>query len=226
MLGKDHTCKWISETLGFRGGSAVKSLPATQETWVWSESGRSPEGGCGNPLQHSCLENPMDRGAWRATVHRLAKGRTRLKQLSMCQTRGSSAEERLRAFDRLQSPLSFQDGGNQYWTHISQAYLTKEHSYIGQLGLPYKIPQTEWLRQLTFVSYSLESKIKVLARLALGRSLLLPCRRLPSHCALAWTFCAYMQRETARAHKSSSVSFSFYKDVSPAGLGSYAFSFI
>ena len=32
-------------------------------------SGRSPEGGHGNPLQYSCLENPMDRGAWRATVY-------------------------------------------------------------------------------------------------------------------------------------------------------------
>ena len=34
---------------------------------------RSPEGGYGNPLQSSCLENPVDRGAWRATVHRVAK---------------------------------------------------------------------------------------------------------------------------------------------------------
>ena len=34
-------------------------------------SGRAPRGGCGNPLQYSCLENPMDRGAWRATVHRV-----------------------------------------------------------------------------------------------------------------------------------------------------------
>ena len=33
--------------------------------------GRSPGGGHGNPLQYSCLENPMDRGAWRATVHRI-----------------------------------------------------------------------------------------------------------------------------------------------------------
>ena len=37
--------------------------------------GRSP-GGHGNPLQYSCLENPMDRGAWRATVHRVAKSQT------------------------------------------------------------------------------------------------------------------------------------------------------
>ena len=46
-------------------------------------SGRSPEGGHGNPLQYSCLENPMDRGAWRATVHGVTKSWTRLKQLSM-----------------------------------------------------------------------------------------------------------------------------------------------
>ena len=36
-------------------------------------SGRSPGGVHGNPLQYSCLENPMDRGTWRATVHRVAK---------------------------------------------------------------------------------------------------------------------------------------------------------
>ena len=41
--------------------------------------GRSPGGGHGSPLQYSCLENPMDRGAWRATVHRVGKNRTRLK---------------------------------------------------------------------------------------------------------------------------------------------------
>ena len=35
-------------------------------------SGRFPEGGSGNPLQYSCLENPMDRGAWRATIHKVA----------------------------------------------------------------------------------------------------------------------------------------------------------
>ena len=40
--------------------------------------GKSSGGGNGNPLQDSCLENPMDRGAWRATVQGIAKGRTRL----------------------------------------------------------------------------------------------------------------------------------------------------
>ena len=47
------------------------------------ESGRSPGGGHGNPLQYSCLGNPMDRRAWWATVHRVAKSRIGLKQLSM-----------------------------------------------------------------------------------------------------------------------------------------------
>ena len=44
--------------------------------------GRSFGEGHGNPLQSSCLENPMDRGAWRATVHRVTKSWTRLKRLS------------------------------------------------------------------------------------------------------------------------------------------------
>ena len=38
-----------------------------------SGSGRSPGGGHGNPLQYSCLENPMDRGAWKVAVHGVAK---------------------------------------------------------------------------------------------------------------------------------------------------------
>ena len=44
---------------------------------------RSPGGGNGKPLQYSCLENPMDRGAWWATVHGVTKSRTWLKQLCM-----------------------------------------------------------------------------------------------------------------------------------------------
>ena len=45
-------------------------------------SGRSPREGNGNPLQYSCLKNPMDREAWWATVHGVAKNRTQLKRLS------------------------------------------------------------------------------------------------------------------------------------------------
>ena len=42
-----------------------------------------PGGGNGNPLQYSCLENPMDRGAWQATVHGVAKSRTGLSDLTL-----------------------------------------------------------------------------------------------------------------------------------------------
>ena len=42
-------------------------------------SGRSPGGGHGNPLQYSCLKNPMDRGAWQATVQEVAKSQTQDK---------------------------------------------------------------------------------------------------------------------------------------------------
>ena len=46
-------------------------------------SGRSPGGGHGNPLQYSCLENPMDRGVWGATIHGVTQSRTQLKRVSM-----------------------------------------------------------------------------------------------------------------------------------------------
>ena len=67
----------------------VKSLPANggdiRDTSLIPELGRSPEGGH-NPLQYSCLENPMDRGAWTATVHGVTKSQTRLKGLSTHRT--------------------------------------------------------------------------------------------------------------------------------------------
>ena len=53
----------------------VKNLPAMQET---PESERSPREGNGYPLQYSCLDNSMDRGAWRAIVHGVTKSQTRL----------------------------------------------------------------------------------------------------------------------------------------------------
>ena len=56
---------------------AIKNLPAMQKMEVdmgsIRELGRSPEEGKGYPLQYSCLENLMDRGAWQATVHGVAK---------------------------------------------------------------------------------------------------------------------------------------------------------
>ena len=63
----------------------VKNLPANArdiDAGSIPGSGRSPGEGHGNPLQYSCLENSTDRGAWQATVHRVAKNRARLQRLS------------------------------------------------------------------------------------------------------------------------------------------------
>ena len=60
--------------MGFPGGSVVKNPPANaRDMSSIPESGGSPGGGNGNPLQYSCLENPMDRGARWATVHGIAE---------------------------------------------------------------------------------------------------------------------------------------------------------
>ena len=77
---------WILLTeWGFPGGASGKE-PANAGDIRDSDSipgwGKPPRGGHGNPLQYSCLESPVKRGAWWATVHRVAKSRTLLKQLS------------------------------------------------------------------------------------------------------------------------------------------------
>ena len=69
------------------GGTSSKEPPANAGDLRHAGSipgwGRCPEGGHSNPLQYSCLENPMDRGTWWATVHRVSKSQTWLKWLSM-----------------------------------------------------------------------------------------------------------------------------------------------
>ena len=68
LKGASQAMLVVKKTLAYTGdvrdGSSVLGL------------GRSPGGGHGNPLQYSCLENPMERGAWWATVRRLAKSQT------------------------------------------------------------------------------------------------------------------------------------------------------
>ena len=68
--------------MGFPSFSAVKNPPANgggaRDSGLIPGSGRSPGEGNGNPLQYSCLGNPMDRGAWQATVHGVANSRIQL----------------------------------------------------------------------------------------------------------------------------------------------------
>ena len=63
----------------YPGGSVVKNLPINAEdVRLISDRGRYPGKGNGNPLQYSCLKNPMERGAWQATVHGGHKNQTQL----------------------------------------------------------------------------------------------------------------------------------------------------
>ena len=76
-----YTHQWVSQV------ALVTKLPPANAGDIWDAVlipglGRSPGRGHGNPLQYSCLENPMDRGAWWATVHRVAKNQTWLKWLN------------------------------------------------------------------------------------------------------------------------------------------------
>ena len=77
---------WENEIIahwGFPGGSEVKvSASNVGDLGLIPGSGRYPEEGDGNPLQYSCLENPMDGGAWQATYHGVTKSRTRLSDWS------------------------------------------------------------------------------------------------------------------------------------------------
>ena len=89
----------------------LKYLPANagdvRDTASISRSGRSPGEEYGHPLQYSCLENPMDRGALRATVQKVAKSQTQLKWLSMqAQTVACPA------------PLSWGVPRQEYWSGL------------------------------------------------------------------------------------------------------------
>ena len=75
-------CVCVCVCMGFPSGAVVKNLPDNAEDardmGLIPGLGRPPREGNGNPLQYSCLENSVDRDAWQATVHGVAKSQTRL----------------------------------------------------------------------------------------------------------------------------------------------------
>ena len=99
------------EARGIAGGARGK------ETWDSDSilgSGRSPEGGNENTFQYSCLENPTDRGAWWASVHRITKSQTQLKQLSthVPQDQYDSGSATLNSLINLKGTYWFQQSRN------------------------------------------------------------------------------------------------------------------
>ena len=83
-IPKSGTAGLYGVVQGFPGGSEVKASACnTGGLGLIPGLGRSPGEGNGIPLQYSCLENPMDGGAWWATVHGVAKSRTRLNDFTI-----------------------------------------------------------------------------------------------------------------------------------------------
>ena len=80
MLGQESFPQYLRLVRASQVALVVKNPPANAEgvrdTGLIPGLGRSPAGGHGNPLQLSCLENSMDRGAWQVTTHRVARSRT------------------------------------------------------------------------------------------------------------------------------------------------------
>ena len=82
---------------GFPDGSDSKeSAYNTGNAGLIPWSGRSPEEGNAYPFQYSCLENPVDRGAWQSMVHSVAKDLTRLKQFSTCEKKREKCHGRFK----------------------------------------------------------------------------------------------------------------------------------
>ena len=92
MLSFSCVLTWQKETKEFSGVSFIRNFPGGSDGKVSVYNvghpgsipglGRYPGKGNGNPLQYYCLENPMDRGAWKATVHGVAKSQIRLSNFT------------------------------------------------------------------------------------------------------------------------------------------------
>ena len=90
------------------GGSLVKNPPAnTGNAGTIPGLERSPGEGNGNPLQYSGLENPVDRGAWRAAVHRVKKSRIQLSDLACRQGLGEGKVKAAQSYLTLCDPMDY-----------------------------------------------------------------------------------------------------------------------
>ena len=110
-----------------RGKESACNAEATGDAGLISESGRSPGGGHGNPLQYSCPENPMDRGAWPAAVQRIAQSWRGLKRLS---THALHGKEKYIRYSMLNH------SGKEYFK--KNVYISQNHFALWQKLTHYK----------------------------------------------------------------------------------------
>ena len=130
----------------------VKHLPTMRETRIQS-LGREDEGN-GSPLQYSCLENPMDRGTWWATVHGVAKSRTQLSDFIFTFGRSHHSEKPVQQLEgsshspQLEKSLHGNEHShkeinrkpperNASWYYLEQTHQHKKYDLITRMGQSY-----------------------------------------------------------------------------------------
>ena len=121
--GQRHVAEWHTSDQGwaytgdFPGGSGKESTCNAGDPGSIPESGRSPGGGHGNPLQCSCLENPMDRGVLQAMVHQVAKSRTQLNWLcTKCKPELPSSSVKFSVLSCIRESAYLRNHGGTYHT--------------------------------------------------------------------------------------------------------------
>ena len=138
--------------MGFPGGSNGKeSACSAGDLGSSTELGRSPGEGNGNPLQYSCLENPMNREAWWVTVHGVAKSWTRLKWLST----HARHEVTLSLFKNSKQTVLIPFFNNPNYTHLYKIiYIILNYIYIYIHTIIFTHTMTSTLRCLfSFMDY-------------------------------------------------------------------------
>ena len=130
----------------------------------WAE--RSPGVGNGNPLQYSCLENSMDRGAWRATVHGVAKNRTRLSNWAHSTILDVSQDVKVNSHTLLIGvyfEIMWQYLVKLVYVHLCTPKYLYKNSSIGSVGNSQKLKTTNLfinsIRDKVWYSYTMEHLI-------------------------------------------------------------------
>ena len=170
-------------------------------------SGRSPGGGHSNPLQCSFLENPMDRGAWRATVHKVAKSRTRVKHLSTQAQMNGCSFVPVKLYQQKQA-------GGQIWlktcsllTPTLKHYTNTSHPWSRSGNAGHKPEAQKPMRGplLSLTSSSYSSRLSLLqphSLLAALQTNLHPTASGPLHSLFpAWSVCSLSSPLGLQAHR-------------------------
>ena len=133
----------LNSNEGFLGGSVVKNPPANAGgAGSIPGSGRPPGGGNGNPLEYSCLGNPMDRGGWQATVHGVAKESDTMQRLNNKQQQNSfKTDLRKRQSEKVKRIARVKHKGKGYMRAESKQQLQQIYVYSVKLAEVQRVAQ-------------------------------------------------------------------------------------